>query len=448
MVMLTWKLCLIVVLPVVAAAALLVTLAVCICRRRRNKDAMVAAAVGGGEKVQEPPWLAGLRSSRPPPDHPMSINPTMTRSPTPPSPSPSPAPSNAPGHHRSHSRARFSPLRPGRPERGSARPEEQAVMEDPLACYSPAISVLLTELDYERLEPAITNDFGRESLLCRRGGPWQVVFTDKKFVDDKGLLTTVTIKRYQYHRTFSEKECKRIREELKGKKTLQHKNLVRLLGYSLGKGRFYLVFDYMSNGNLEQHLFPKAGGPPGLCWQHRYGIVKHVAQGIYPLHVSNVTHGGHGSISASSIMLDPYYTAYIDDHFKFWPDQSSSASIQEEGDAALQADIADFGAVVLEVVCGRRRDAAVVVGNATAPLVDWVWTLHGEGNLLHAVEQNVALDDGFNRRQASKLLLLGLACSHPDPKLRPSIHDVRMVLLDMKPMPEVPLSKPTPKQHR
>lgn len=113
-------------------------------------------------------------------------------------------------------------------------------MKDPLARYSPAISVLLTELDYERLEPAITNGFGRESLLCRRGGPWQVVFTDKKFVDDRGLLTTVTIKRYQYHRTFSEKECKRIREELKWKKTLQHKNLVRLLGMRTPLSFFFL----------------------------------------------------------------------------------------------------------------------------------------------------------------------------------------------------------------
>ncbi|KAL6623294.1 hypothetical protein ACP70R_033173 [Stipagrostis hirtigluma subsp. patula] len=422
------KLCLPVALPVSAvAAAALITLLVCICRRRRSSGAAVTAA-GDREGVDDPKvpstWLPGLRSSRPPPpDNPMSINPTMVRSPiTTPARFPiSPqmaTTSPVTGHHRSQSRAQSSPLRPGPRAQSSAKQKKQ---QDPLACYSPVISVQLTELAYERLESA-TDGFGSESRLGHRGGPWQAVFTDTKFVQNNGLPTTVVLKRY--HSIFSEEDCKRIREELKCKYTLRHKNLVSLHGFSLGKGRLYLVYDYIPNGSLEKHLFPDAGGPV-LDWGLRYGIVKDIAQGLDQLYVSNTC---HRSITTSSIMLDNDYTARIDDHFDYRPDVTGGGG---GGASAPADDSLDLGALILEIVCGRRRTAAAV-GNATMPLVD----CGGEERLIHAVDPR--LQGEINRAQASKLLLLGLACSHPDPTLRMNISDARRILLDLKRMPQLP----------
>lgn len=149
-------------------------------------------------------------------------------------------------------------------------------------------------------------------------------------------------------------------------------------GYTLGKGRLYLVYDYMPNGSLGNRLFP-VNGVTDLDWLARYRIAKEVAQGLDPLHVSNTP---HGSISVSSIMLDRDYNARLDDHFYYRPDMSSRSraiATVAESDASFEADIADLGAVFLELVCGRRRTDTVCSENGTTTtLVDWVWALYGE----------------------------------------------------------------------
>ncbi|CAL4906350.1 unnamed protein product [Urochloa decumbens] len=462
------KLCLVVALPVAAtavAAAAVTLVVICLLRRRKmNAAAAVAVHNSGRYSHSSPPAgdvvdkgyhkpaagsAGGDSSWRVMYDNPMSINPTMVRSPGQfywlshgSSPSHSqPSSTNNNNNNRSPARSGGSPSplrRPGlpvpAPGPGRAAKREKEVKGDPLAMYSPSISVLLKEFDYEQLQGA-TNNFGRKSLLGRRGGPW-VVFKGTKFVKDEGLPATVAIKRFRT--AFTDEQCKRIRGELKFKFTLRHKNLVNLLGYSLGKGRFHLVYDYMTNGSLEQHLFPEANNNrsgSSLSWSLRHSIVLDVAQGLYQLHVTNTA---HGSIRASSVMLDHDSTAHLDDHFGYRPDrgEATQQQLRAASDAALQEDIADLGALVLELVSGRRHSAAVMAGNnnATAtPFDTWVRTLHGDGCLLRAVD--AALEDEFNQAQASKLLLLGLDCRHPDPKLRPRIHNVRMLLLDMKPMP-------------
>ncbi|CAN6338449.1 unnamed protein product [Urochloa humidicola] len=435
------KLCLVVALPIAAAvtvAAAAVGLVICLLRCRKRNAAAAPVAVHNIGRYSQPSSAAGSAgdsSGKVMYDNPMSINPTMVRSPSQfYKLSHGSSPWSA-ANHRSPARSSSgspSPLRrPGLPvpAPGRATKREAEVKGDPLAMYSPSISVLLKEFDYEQLQGA-TNNFGRKSLLGRRGGPW-VVFKGTKFVKDEGLPATVVIKRFRT--AFTDEQCKRIRGELKFKYTLRHKNLINLLGYSLGKGRFHLVYDYMTNGSLEQHLFPDANNRgSSLSWSLRYNIIMDVAQGLSQLHMTNTP---HGSIRASRIMLDHDSTAHLDDHFGYRPEERSSSNSSAGSDATLQADIADLGAVVLELVSGRRHGSPVVVGNnnATAmPLDSWVRTLHGDGCLLHAVD--TALEDEFNQAQASKLLLLGLDCRNPDPKLRPRIHDVRMEL-DMKPTP-------------
>lgn len=73
-------------------------------------------------------------------------------------------------------------------------------------------------------------------------------------------------------------------------------------------------------------------------------------------------------------------------------------------------------------------------------LVDWVWYLHREGRLLEAVDQRLGSD--FNAEEAERLLLLGLACSHPTASDRPKTHVVVQILSGSVPPPSVPLFRP------
>lgn len=88
-----------------------------------------------------------------------------------------------------------------------------------------------------------------------------------------------------------------------------------------------------------------------------------------------------------------------------------------------QTDTYAFGVLVLEVVAGKK--------NGDVPpdddhITDWVWRLHQEGKLLEAVDAGVGVllrgdDDVVVVEEAERLLLLGLACTNPNPLDRPSM---------------------------
>ncbi|CAD6341399.1 unnamed protein product [Miscanthus lutarioriparius] len=74
-------------------------------------------------------------------------------------------------------------------------------------------------------------------------------------------------------------------------------------------------------------------------------------------------------------------------------------------------------------------------------LLEWVWKLHGAGRVLEAVDPRLA--GGYDEEEAERLLLLGLACSHPNPRQRPKAQAILQNLQtrSVPPLP-VPMSKP------
>ncbi|CAD6261243.1 unnamed protein product [Miscanthus lutarioriparius] len=81
--------------------------------------------------------------------------------------------------------------------------------------------------------------------------------------------------------------------------------------------------------------------------------------------------------------------------------------------------------------------------NSTKLLTDWVWRLHREGRLLEAVDKNVISTEGYDADGVTRLLILGLACTNPNPLDRPSMTEVMQVVAKSVPAPNVPLEKPT-----
>ncbi|CAD6219637.1 unnamed protein product [Miscanthus lutarioriparius] len=52
-------------------------------------------------------------------------------------------------------------------------------------------------------------------------------------------------------------------------------------------------------------------------------------------------------------------------------------------------------------------------------LVEWVWGLYGRGSVLEAADER--MDGEFDHGEMERVMVVGLACAHPDPSLRPSI---------------------------
>ncbi|KAL0432011.1 UNVERIFIED_CONTAM: L-type lectin-domain containing receptor kinase IX.1 [Sesamum radiatum] len=91
---------------------------------------------------------------------------------------------------------------------------------------------------------------------------------------------------------------------------LRHKHLVKLLGWCHKNGKLLLVYEYMPNGSLDQHLFV---GPnkEALEWNLRHKIVSGVASALHYLHNEYDQRVVHRDLKASNIMLDSEFNARL-----------------------------------------------------------------------------------------------------------------------------------------
>lgn len=241
--------------------------------------------------------------------------------------------------------------------------------------------------------------------------------------------------------------------------TLRHRNLVRLQGWCHEKGEILLVYDLMLNGSLDKALFE---GRSPLPWAHRLKILVGVASALAYLHQECENQVIHRDVKASNIMLDEEFNARLGDfglareveHDKS-PDATAAAGTMGylapeyllTGRAGEKTDVFSYGAVALEVATGRRPIEKETVGvgktagNGGGNLVDWVWGLYREGRVVAAADGR--LGGAFDESEMRRVLMVGLACSHPDPLARPTMRTVIQMLVGEVEVPVVPRSKPS-----
>jgi len=235
---------------------------------------------------------------------------------------------------------------------------------------------------------------------------------------------------------------------------LRHRNLVQLQGWCHESDELLLVYDYMPNGSLDKLIFRQPGdqhqhqnqnqNQPLLNWACRHGILCGLASALLYLHEEWEQRVVHRDVKPSNVMLDGDFNARLGDFGLarlIEHDQTSPAVSTKlagtpgywapecgyTGKATTESDVFSFGVVMLEVASGRR----VVERNPQSEednLVDWIWRLYGQGRVMEAADPR--LNGDFDEEQMKRALILGLACSHPDPKLRPSIRQALQVLIN------------------
>ncbi|XP_039172706.1 L-type lectin-domain containing receptor kinase IX.1-like [Eucalyptus grandis] len=231
----------------------------------------------------------------------------------------------------------------------------------------------------------------------------------------------------------SKRGVKEYATEVKTIRHLRHKNLVELIGWSHERNKFLLVYEYMSNGSLDSHLF-KDKMP--LPWEKRYNIAQGIALGLKYLHEDLKQCVVHRDIKSSNILLDAQFEAKLGDfglarivdHAKGSQTTLLTGTMGYlapeciyTGKASKESDVYSFGVVLLEIACGRRA-IEPRASQGQIQLVEWVWELYGIGKLFNAVD--LKLGENFNGRQMERLMIVGLWCAHPDPKERPPISKV------------------------
>ncbi|KAK3420749.1 hypothetical protein EUGRSUZ_G01586 [Eucalyptus grandis] len=223
-----------------------------------------------------------------------------------------------------------------------------------------------------------------------------------------------------------------------------HRNLVQFIGWCQEKGKFLLVYEYMPNGSLDNHLF---GTRKVLPWDVRYRIALGLASALNYLHEDLEQCVLHRDIKAANILLDIDFNTKLGDFgvSKLVDPQFRTPTTDVVGTygylapeylngrkATRESDMFSFGIVVLEITCGRRTYQD---GEFHVPLYKWVWQLYLVGNMLEAVDQK--LDSSFDRKEMECLMMVGLWCVHPDPRRRPKAGQVIRFLRLEVPVPEL-----------
>ncbi|GAB4859412.1 hypothetical protein Ancab_010878 [Ancistrocladus abbreviatus] len=151
------------------------------------------------------------------------------------------------------------------------------------------------EFSYEELAKA-TNDFSLANKIGQGG------FGAVYYAELRGEKAAIKKMDMQASREFL--------AELKVLTHVHHLNLVRLIGYCV-EGSLFLVYEYIENGNLSQHL--RGSGKDPLAWSTRVQIALDSARGLEYIHEHTVPVYIHRDIKSANILIDKNHRAKVAD---------------------------------------------------------------------------------------------------------------------------------------
>jgi serine/threonine protein kinase len=194
----------------------------------------------------------------------------------------------------------------------------------------------------------------------------------------------------------------------------------------------------MANGSLDKYLFEDS--EVVLSWEQRFKIIKDVASGLLFLHEGYEQVVIHRDVKASNVLLDFELNGRLGDFglarlYEHGANPGTTRvvgtlgylapELPRTGKASTSSDVFAFGALLLEVACGRRP----IEPNALQEellLVEWVWEKYKQGRLLEVVDPK--LNGSFDEIEVIMVLKLGIICSNDVPTLRPCMRQVVRIL--------------------
>ncbi|CAL9750543.1 unnamed protein product [Musa acuminata subsp. burmannicoides] len=245
--------------------------------------------------------------------------------------------------------------------------------------------------------------------------------------------------------------------------SVEHKNLVRLLGCSCSGPESLLVYEFLPNKSLDRFLFDRENGK-ALDWRKRFNIITDTAEGLSYLHENPKIKIIHRDIKASNILLDLKFRAKIADFGLARSFQGDKSHISTaiagtlgymapeyiaHGQLTEKADVYSFGVLMIEIVTGISNNRSKICeydSESSEGLLTQAWKHFQSGTVEQLMDPNITLDryaDGDAvKEEVMKMFHVGLLCTQEIPTFRPSVSCALQMLLDREKQPPAPTKPP------
>ncbi|XP_017247364.1 LEAF RUST 10 DISEASE-RESISTANCE LOCUS RECEPTOR-LIKE PROTEIN KINASE-like 1.2 isoform X2 [Daucus carota subsp. sativus] len=226
---------------------------------------------------------------------------------------------------------------------------------------------------------------------------------------------------------------------------LRHKNLVPLYGCTSQHCRqLLLVYEYVPNGTIADHLYGSRAKPGKLTWKTRMKIATETASALSYLHASDVI---HRDVKTTNILLDNNFSVKVADFglSRLFPLDVTHVSTAPQGTPGYvdpeyhecyqltdKSDVYSFGVVMIELISSMpavdisRHRHEINLSNMAMNKIQ-------NGALQELVDTNLGFaTDSDIRNMITEVAELAFQCLQNGREFRPTMKKVYEVLLGIQ----------------